>query len=73
MKKLILILTITTILFSCSSDSDSNSNNDNNFAENFGNVVNRNFIGQIVNEKVAFFLTKTITKLKSKNYYEKIN
>lgn len=50
MKKLILLLTVITLSFSCSSDSDSNSNNDNNFAENFGNVVNRNFIGQIVNE-----------------------
>ena len=50
MKKIILFLTITTIILSCNSDSDSNSNNDNNFAENFGNVVNRNFIGQIINE-----------------------
>ncbi|NBU81627.1 MAG: hypothetical protein EBS55_08270 [Flavobacteriaceae bacterium] len=50
MKKLILLFTVIALTFSCSSDSNSNSNNDNNFAENFGNVVNRNFIGQIVNE-----------------------
>ena len=50
MKKLILLLTVISLSFSCSSDSNSNSNNDNIFAENFGNVANRNFIGQIVNE-----------------------
>ena len=47
---LLLLLVFTIVNCSNSEDEKNNSNPDSNFTENFGNLANRDFIGQIVDE-----------------------
>jgi uncharacterized protein (TIGR02145 family) len=47
---LLLLLVLTIVNCSNSEDGNNNSNPDSNFTENFGNLANRDFIGQIVDE-----------------------
>ena len=47
---LVLLLVFSLVNCSKSEDSNNNSNPDSNFTENFGNLANRDFIGQIINE-----------------------
>lgn len=48
-KSILLLLLVFTIL-NCSKSEDANNNSNSNFTQNFGNVTNRDFIGQIVDE-----------------------
>jgi uncharacterized protein (TIGR02145 family) len=48
--KSILVLLLVFSIVNCSKSEDSNNNSNSNFTENFGNVTNRDFIGQIVDE-----------------------
>lgn len=43
-------LLVVFTLFNCSKSEDNTSNSNSNFNENFGNIANRDFIGQVVNE-----------------------
>lgn len=87
MKKILLLLSLIITLFSCENfdDNNNNSNNPSQFSQNFGQSVQRDFMGQIVDDnnnaienaivKIGFNQVSTDSNgffiLKNANVYEK--